>query len=63
MESILLIITLIIVIVAVSFRKRTIMEKSIHKSPKQIANIERQEEERVADEAVAVILPTINNNK
>ena len=39
------------------------MEKSIHKSPKQIANIERQEEERVADEAVAVILPTINNNK
>ena len=63
MESILLIITLIIVIVAVSFRRRTIMEKSTHKSPKQIANIEQQEKEQITDEVVAVILPTINNDQ
>lgn|GEM_PF-2098579 len=39
------------------------MEKSTHKSPKQIANIEQQEKEQITDEVVAVILPTINNDK
>lgn len=62
MGNIVLIVMLIVIIVVIRINKKTVENKSTHKPPRQVANIEQQEKEQMADEIVTAILPTISND-